>query len=218
MSALFPTSANTAYRLVLLAGFVSSASFIVGLMVYVRTPWNTRQFLAVDQPVQFDHRHHVVDDEIPCLYCHRGAESSAFAGVPPTSVCMGCHAQIWSNSALLEPVRDSYFSGLSLEWNRVHALPEFVYFNHAVHVQRGLGCAPCHGRVERMARVYAVAPLTMDWCLDCHRAGGAIVSAAPNPARALGGLWGESALDVDALRTQRSRAVTPLTTCTACHR
>jgi hypothetical protein len=214
MSALFPTWSNRVFRSLLFAALTLVPGSLIALMVYVRTPWNTGQLHALDQPVQFDHRHHVLDDQIPCIYCHRGAESSAYAGVPATSVCMGCHAQIWNDSPLLEPVRDSYFSGLPLTWNRVHSLPDFVYFDHSVHVQRGLGCATCHGQVERMARVFQVAPLTMEWCLDCHRAAGAIPSRAN---RAISP-WGEPSFDLAGFQEQKSRAITALTTCSACHR
>jgi hypothetical protein len=168
MSALFPRWTNTAYGLSLAALAGLPLTGLVGSMIYVRTPWNTGQWEAVDQPVQFDHRHHVIDDGIDCLYCHQGAETSDYAGVPETEVCMGCHAQVWNESPLLEPVRRSYFSGRAIPWNRVHDLPDFVYFSHAVHVQRGIGCVACHGRVDRMARVYENQALTMGFCLGCH--------------------------------------------------
>jgi len=169
MPALFPPWTNTALRLALGAAVLGAVAAPAGLMAYVRSPWNTEQFQAVDQPVEFDHRHHVSDDHIDCLYCHSGAETSRAAGVPATEVCMGCHAQIWDDSPLLESVRRSYFSGEPLPWNRVHDLGDFAYFDHAVHVQRGLGCVACHGRVDQMARVEKIASLSMQWCLDCHR-------------------------------------------------
>lgn len=216
MAALFPSWTNTAFPLVLVSAVAAALGGLVGLMVYVRTPWNTQQFQAVDQPIQFDHRHHVIDDEIPCLYCHRGAEVSSWAEVPSTDVCMGCHAQIWSDSPLLEPVRRSYFSDQPLRWNAVHRLPDFVYFSHAVHVRRGLGCVACHGHVEEMARVYEVAPLTMSWCLDCHRAAGTLSDEARPASADFAALWGGSVVSID--RSQAKREVTSLTTCTACHR
>lgn len=191
---------------------------IIALLVYVRTPWNTYEFYPFDQPVQFDHRHHVVDDEIDCLYCHSAAETSEYAGVPPTEVCMGCHLQIWNDSPLLAPVIRSYFSGRPISWKRVHRLADFVYFNHSAHVQRGVGCVHCHGRVDRMPRVYRVAPLSMSWCLDCHR----------NPAEQLrrgprgpgyGSMWGATVEDMNLPEIPDDpRAITYLTTCTACHR
>ena len=216
MAALYPQWANTAYRLALVTLILLVPTLLVALMLYVRTPWNTEQFQPVTQPVEFDHRHHVIDDEIDCLYCHADAERSAHAGVPSTEVCMGCHAQIWNESPLLEPVRRSYFSGKPIRWNRVHDLADFVYFNHAVHVTGGVDCVHCHGRVERMARVYQAAPLTMGWCLDCHRNPKAYLARA-------GGVEAETMVGAtlqniaDDISDHR-QTVTRLTTCTACHR
>src|SRR5262245_44409421 len=154
MKALFPEWTNTALRLGLIALALALFGPLFSLMFYMRSPLSTAEFEPVDQPVEFDHRHHVLDNEIDCQYCHRGAETSAYAGVPSTDVCMGCHAQVWNDSPLLEVVRRSYFSNRPIAWNRVHDLPDFVYFDHAVHVRRGLACQRCHGPVQRMARVY----------------------------------------------------------------
>jgi hypothetical protein len=139
------------------------------LCIYVRTPYVTNAGFNVVQPVMFDHRHHVDDDGIDCRYCHATVETSPYAGVPPTATCMGCHDQIWNQSAMLEPVRRGWFTGLPIQWKRVHQLPDFVYFNHSIHVTRGIGCVSCHGRVDQMAQVFQVQPLTMGWCLGCHR-------------------------------------------------
>jgi hypothetical protein len=199
-------------------------------MVYVRTPWNTGTGDAIDQPVQFDHRHHVIDDEIDCIYCHTGAESSDYAGVPATDVCMGCHAQIWNESPLLETVRRSYFSGRAIPWNRVNDLPDFVYFNHAVHVQRGVGCVECHGRVDRMARVYETQSLSMGFCLDCHSRASEL-PAARAPADGIQGaagaegeqaaqpaLFGQLAIGEGSALSLGPKRHDALTTCSACHR
>jgi hypothetical protein len=189
---LYPRWANTAYGLCLAAIGGCLVLALAAPMLYVRSSYANHVGDPIAQPVEFDHRHHVRDDGIECRYCHPGAERSAQAGVPATEVCMGCHGQVWPDSPLLAPVRASYFSGVPIAWKRVHALPDFVYFHHGVHTQAGIACVRCHGRVEDMARVARVAPLTMDWCLDCHR-------DPPGP-RAYG------------------RAITALTTCTACHR
>jgi hypothetical protein len=218
MQALFPRWTNTAYRLALAAIFCSVLGGLVGLMVYVRTPWNTAQFDAVDQPVEFDHRHHVSDDQIDCLYCHKDAEVSAFAGVPSTDVCMGCHAQVWSESPLLETVRRSYFSGKPIPWNRVHDLPDFTYFNHAVHVQKGVGCVECHGRVDQMARVYKVAPLSMQWCLDCHERAETFPGRVEVAHSDYDVLWGTRLATLASERSYGPTEVNALTTCSACHR
>lgn len=219
MAALFPEWSNTALRLGLVAIAVLALAVIVGPMLYMRTPYNTSQFEPVAQPVAFDHRHHAADDQIACLYCHRGAEISAIAGIPATSVCMGCHAQIWNNSPLLEPVRQSYFSGRPIPWRRVYDLPDFVYFNHAIHVRRGIECARCHGPVETMAQVYRVAPLTMGWCLDCHR--NADVYLKPDSRRPPPDMPGSMTVGtMELLIPARpgKHVINRLTTCTACHR
>ena len=141
----------------------------VALMAWVRLPWNTGQFRRIEQPIPFDHRHHVVDDGIDCRYCHTSVTKAASAGYPSAELCMNCHNQIWNDSPLLEPVREAYFSGRPIAWERVYRLPDFVYFNHAAHVNNGIGCETCHGRVDLMARIYQVPPLKMGWCLSCHR-------------------------------------------------
>jgi hypothetical protein len=169
MAALFPRSSNSIVRIVGAVVLLGGAAALAAPMIYMRTPFATKQFFPVDQPVQFDHRHHTQDDGIECRYCHGAAERTAYAGVPSTEVCAGCHSQVWNQSAMLEPVRRSYFSGRPIPWNRVHRLPDYVYFNHAIHVKEGIGCVTCHGRVDRMALVEQVSTLQMGWCLDCHR-------------------------------------------------
>lgn len=219
MPALYPAWTNTAFRIALVAIAVTPVVVIAGLLLYVRSPWNTRQFVRVDQPVEFDHRHHVADDGIDCLYCHSGAETSAFAGVPSTDLCMGCHSQVWNQSPLLETVRRSYFADRPIAWNRVHDVGDFAYFNHAVHTARGIGCVHCHGRVDQMARVEKVVSLNMGWCLDCHRDPEKVLSFNPRPSGDYGSLWGGQGLALQPLGVvDNPRAVTRLTTCTACHR
>jgi hypothetical protein len=132
---------------------------------------------------------------------------------------MGCHAQVWNNSPLLDDVRSSYFSGQPIAWQRVHRLPDFVYFNHAVHVRRGLGCATCHGRVDQMPRVYQVAALDMGWCLDCHRrAQGLRSPRRRSDDERPSSLWGDARLTAELAQSRVDHSVTALTTCTACHR
>ena len=135
-----------------------------------RAPYLTEVGVARVQPVQFSHKHHVSDDGIDCRYCHTSVESSAFAGIPSTKICMNCHTQIWADSPMLEPVRESFRTGKSLEWTRVHNLPGFVYFDHSIHVNKGVGCATCHGRVDQMPLMWRENTLYMEWCLECHRA------------------------------------------------
>lgn len=169
MAQLFPGWADTALRLALAGAAALALMLVIAPMVYVRTPYSQNREFPVEQPVQFDHRHHVEDDAIDCRYCHDLADKGPYAGVPPTERCMGCHSQVWRDSPLLEPVRRSFFAGQPLPWNRVHKVPDYVYFDHSVHVRHGVACASCHGRVDRMALDWQVAPLTMGWCLGCHR-------------------------------------------------
>jgi hypothetical protein len=151
-------------------GAVCAATGVAAPMVWVRTPYVTGQGQPVDQPVKFDHRHHAADDGIDCLYCHENATRAPYAGVPPTARCMGCHAQIWTQSPELDVVRASFFEDRPIVWRRVNALPKFVYFDHSVHLASGVHCEECHGRVDRMASVYQAEELSMSWCLGCHRA------------------------------------------------
>lgn len=211
--ALYPSWSNTVYRGVLVTLGIGAASLVIGPWLYVRTTYNTNQHVPHAQPVEFDHRHHVRDNGIACLYCHSAAERSANAGVPTTGVCMGCHQQIWSESPLLEPVRRSYFTGVPIDWKRVHDLPDFVYFDHSVHVARGFDCSTCHGDVGSMARVMQIQPLTMGWCLDCHRDARLV-----NVTRALPRNAWEATEQMITDLPSRHREVTSLVTCTACHR
>ena len=134
-----------------------------------RSPYMTRAETVREQPIQFSHQHHVGGIGIDCRYCHTSVEKAAQAGIPPTKTCMNCHAQIWITSQYLEPVRESYRTDRPLRWIKVNDLPDFVYFNHSVHVKKGMGCATCHGRVDHMPLLYQKASLQMEWCLDCHR-------------------------------------------------
>src|SRR5262249_58272308 len=138
----------------------SSFGFRTSLRIHARIPSGTTQQLELLQPVEFDHRHHVADDGIDCRYCHATVENSPWASVPPTATCMGCHDQIWNASAMLEPVRRAYFSGEPIRWRRVHQLPDYVYFDHSIHVTRGIGCVSCHGRLDETGKIFQVAPPT----------------------------------------------------------
>jgi len=129
----------------------------------------TGAFVPREQPVQFSHKHHVGDDGIDCRYCHTTVEVAASAGLPPTKTCMNCHSQLFSTSPYLEPVRASWKNNQPLRWTRVHDLPDFVYFDHSIHVKKGVGCSTCHGRVDLMPAIWQVNSLQMEWCIACHR-------------------------------------------------
>jgi len=169
MAQVFSRAADTYLRLLLIVvalGLVGGALVGGGL---VRSDYLTRQHLAPEQPVPFSHRHHSGQLGIDCRYCHDQVEHAASAGFPPTHTCMSCHSQLWTHAEALAPVRESLASGTPIRWNRVHDLPDFVYFDHSIHVQRGVACETCHGPVNDMARVYQAKTLNMGWCLDCHR-------------------------------------------------
>jgi hypothetical protein len=170
MSQLFKPYANTIARASLVLGI--SAPLIIGVSVAAlsRSPFNTKVKVPLNQPVPFSHQHHTWELGIDCRYCHTTVEKSAYAGVPPTETCMSCHSQIWTNSPLLEPVRQSLENGEPLKWNRVNKLPEFVYFNHSIHISRGINCNTCHGPVQDMQITFKGNEFQMAWCLQCHRA------------------------------------------------
>jgi hypothetical protein len=169
MPQIFHPSMNTIAR----ASIFGAVFILAGVgwvaWTYYRSSYHTEVGVVRTQPVQFSHEHHVGGLGIDCRYCHTSVETSPFAGIPPTQICMNCHSQIWSDSPMLEPVRESYRSGKSIEWTRVHDLPDFVYFDHSIHVQKGVGCVECHGRVDAMPLMWRTETLHMAWCLDCHR-------------------------------------------------
>lgn len=169
MAALFPRSANRVARRVLLAVVAVVIGLPLALMAWVRTPPVTGQHRAPEQPIPFSHPIHVTGLRIDCRYCHYTVERAATAGMPSTETCVPCHSTAWREGPLFRPVRQSLATGRPLQWRRVNSLPDYVYFNHAIHLRGGVACASCHGQVERMQRVQQATPLTMGWCLDCHR-------------------------------------------------
>src|SRR5512139_1000578 len=154
MPQIFRRSANTLSKLSLFGVLSLVAGLILLAMVLGRSSYVTRANEYIEQPIQFSHLHHVTDEGFDCRYCHTSVETSAFAGIPPTKTCMNCHSQIWANSLELEPVRASFRTGESIRWTRVHDLPDFVYFDHSIHVSKGVGCTTCHGPVDKMPLVY----------------------------------------------------------------
>ena len=170
MSQIFHRSTNTIARLSIF-GLVFLLGAVLWLIAAIsRSSYITETDVVRAQPVPFSHEHHVAGLGIDCRYCHTAVEVSSFAGIPPTATCMNCHSQIWSGSDVLKPLRDSFQTGTPIRWTRVHNLPDFVYFNHSIHVWKGVGCVTCHGPVDRMPLMWQDQTLQMEWCLDCHRA------------------------------------------------
>lgn len=169
MAQVFHPAANTLAKISLVALALGPVALICGASAVSRSAFNTKVGIPLDQPIPFSHEHHVNELGIDCRYCHVSVEKSANATLPATETCMSCHSQIWTNSPLLEPVRDSYATGKPIKWNVVNKVPEFVYFNHSIHIDRGIQCNTCHGAIQEMQLVAKGKPFFMVWCLECHR-------------------------------------------------
>jgi hypothetical protein len=170
MAQLFSPRANIYSRVIIAAAVVLICGAGWATSTIFWSPYTTYVNVPFDQPVPFSHKHHVLDDGIDCRYCHTSVENSSFAGIPPTETCMTCHSQLWTEAPMLQPVRQSLATGTPLKWNRVNDLPDFVYFNHSIHVAKGIGCSTCHGRIDQMPLTRRAQTLYMQWCLECHRA------------------------------------------------
>jgi hypothetical protein len=170
MTQVFSPAADTWMRLFLVSAVAAAAGSIVLVVGYARSDWVTGARIHPGaQPVPFSHKHHAGELGIDCRYCHTKVADSPRAGLPPTHTCMTCHSQIWTGAPMLAPVRASLAQDKPLRWRRVALLPDYVYFRHDIHIAKGLGCAECHGRVDQMALTFRAKPLTMQFCLDCHR-------------------------------------------------
>jgi len=169
MPQIFHPSTNAFAKFTIFGGLFFLSAIVWLLSVYARSSYVTKVDVVRDQPVPFSHDHHVSGLGIDCRYCHTSVERSSFAGMPSTEICMGCHSQIWKDSPILEPVRASYRTGKPLAWTRVYDVPDYVYFNHSIHVAKGVGCESCHGRVDQMPLMRKSVSLHMEWCLECHR-------------------------------------------------
>ena len=169
MAQLFPRGSNAFARISIVVVLVVVGTGLTILLNTNRLHYTTDVQVARKQPVPFSHKHHVTGVGLDCRYCHTSVEESSFANIPPVETCMTCHSQIWTESPLLEPIRESYRTGNPIEWVRVHDLPDFVYFNHSIHVHKGIGCQTCHGQVDQMPLMWKVNTLNMEWCLECHR-------------------------------------------------
>ena len=169
MPQIFHPSMNTVSRATIFGAVFILAVLLWLVLRIVRSPYVSGVAVIKPQPVPFSHQHHVAECGIDCRYCHNSVEQSAFAGIPPTETCMNCHSQLWADSAMLEPVRASYREDDPLVWNRVHDLPDFVFFDHSIHIRRGVACATCHGDLAAMPLTWKESTLYMEWCLECHR-------------------------------------------------
>ena len=229
---IFHRSTNTISR-----ATIFGAIFVIAMLFWAaaevqRSPYVTYAGVARPQPAPFSHQHHVGGLGIDCRYCHTSVEVSSFAGIPPTRTCLNCHAQIWTGAPMLEPVRESFSSGKSLIWNRVNDLPDFVYFNHSIHINKGVGCNTCHGPVDRMPLMYNYASLQMEWCLDCHRAPEKNLRprdqvfnmryeepSSGNPIMVDGKTYTDQiSLGRDLVTKYKLRTVADITSCSTCHR
>ncbi len=216
MAQIFHRSTNTLSRVTIFGAAFIVAGLLWLLAVLTRSDYATGAHVAREQPIQFSHKHHVGELGLDCRYCHTSVEVSAVASVPPTKTCINCHSQIWAQSAFLEPVRSSFRTDESIRWLRVHDLPDYVYFNHSIHVHKGVGCVTCHGRIDEMNQVWQENSLQMEWCLDCHRHPEAnlrprdevfnMAWEPPGDARSLG------------LELKKAYDVHPRVDCSTCHR
>jgi hypothetical protein len=216
MPQIFHPSTNTLSRVTIFGGIFVLAGVLWMAAELSRSPYVTEAEVARDQPVPFSHAHHVGDIGIDCRYCHTSVDTSAYAGIPPTKTCLNCHSQIWADSPALEPVRQSFRSGRSIRWTRVNDLPDFAYFDHSAHVNKGIGCTTCHGRVDRMPLTWQENSLQMEWCIACHRAPEQFV----RPQERVFDPTYEAPTDQLVLgkRLVAEYALHPRTSCSTCHR
>jgi len=220
MAQIFHHSTNFISRFSVFSSLFLVGLALTGVLLAARSPYLTNQNVTREQPVQFSHKHHVGDDGIDCRYCHTGVETSAVAGIPPTKTCMNCHSVLFNTSAYLEPIRESYRSDKSIPWVKVHRLADFAYFNHSIHVNKGVGCSTCHGQINQMPLVFQANTLLMQWCIDCHRNPEAVLrektedvffmdwTPPPNQAEIGKRLAAE----------RKIRTTAELTSCSTCHR
>ena len=213
---VFHRSTNVLSRFTIFGGLFVLVALVFGLAAINRSSWVTRQGIAREQPVQFSHAHHAGELGIDCRYCHTTVERLAYAGIPPTQTCMNCHAQIWRDSSFLEPVRASWRDDRSIDWIKVYDLPGYVYFNHSIHIAKGVGCESCHGNVTEMNVLWQNPTLHMEWCLDCHRHPENYLRPREDVFR-MGYVPADAQSSVG-LRLIKEYDVHPRTDCSACHR
>jgi len=219
MAQFFKRSANNIARISMVTVVLLGGLAFFAYTQIARSSYLTNQFLERQQPVQFSHKHHAGDDGIDCRYCHQTVETTATAGMPSTQTCMNCHSQLWSDSPYLEPVRASFRDNKPIQWERVHDLPEYVYFNHSIHVAKGVGCSTCHGQIDNMPAVYQENSLQMEWCLACHREPEKYIRPK---AEIFNMQWQDGDIDAaqraDLKKEYHIRTKEMMTSCSDCHR
>ncbi len=220
MAQIFHRGANNVAKASIAVAIVLAGVVGYAYTQIARSSYLTHRYLERQQPVQFSHKHHVGDDGIDCRYCHTSVETAASAGMPPTQTCMNCHSQIWVDSPYLEPVRASYRDNKPIQWLKVHDLPEYAYFNHSIHVAKGVGCASCHGDVANMPAVYQENTLQMEWCIACHREPGPNIRPK---AEIFNTSWNKDDItpkQEEEVKVQigKLRSKEMLTSCSTCHR
>ena len=216
MAQIFHRSTNTISRVSIYGAVILIAVLGYAMNVVNQTSYVTEVHNARPQPVPFSHKHHVGELGLDCRYCHSTVEVSSSAGMPPTQTCMACHSQIWTGAAILEPVRASYRDSTPISWTRVNALPDFVYFNHSIHVAKGVGCTTCHGPIAEMNITWRAQSLYMRWCLECHNAPEKFL----RPRSEVFNAFYQPPSDQEDLgnRLMKEYKVQKLTNCTTCHR
>lgn len=215
MPQIFSPSTNTLSKVSIVAGGLLAGTGALALTTANRWPWINNVDVAVEQQVPFSHKHHVGGLGIDCRFCHTAVEESATAGIPPVKTCMGCHSVVWKDAPMLEPIRESFRVDVPVQWNKVHDLPDFVYFNHSIHVKKGIGCESCHGRVDQMPLMWKVNSLNMEWCLACHRNPSNFVR--PREQVTTMGWKPEDQAELGAKLVQEYK-IQSLTNCSTCHR
>src|SRR6185436_18727213 len=218
MSQIFHRSTNTLSKVSIFSAVFVAAALLGIFMIIDRAGYTTRKGVTMTQPIPFSHEHHVAGLGIDCRYCHTGVETSATAGIPPTATCYTCHQLIWKDSPMLEPVRASVKTGEPIRWTKVHDLPDFAYFNHSIHVAKGVGCAECHGRVDRMALMRSEHALQMRWCLDCHRNPEAHLRPKEEIFSMTWKAEDQATLGAQLAKDYHLRGTADLTSCNTCHR
>ena len=219
MAQFFKRSANNIARISMAVVVILGGLAFLAYTQIARSSYLTNQYLERQQPVQFSHKHHAGDDGIDCRYCHQTVETTATAGMPSTQTCMNCHSQLWSDSPYLEPVRASFRDNKPIQWERVHDLPEYVYFNHSIHVAKGVGCSTCHGQIDNMPAVYQENSLQMEWCLACHRDSQKFIRPK---AEIFNMQWQDGDIDdkqrAELKKQYHIRSKEMMTSCSDCHR